>query len=147
MAALKQARLTAFSVPLALLLGAWGSQYIGGLYPCEICMWQRWAHEAAIAFAAASFIIPKRSLIALAGVAILVSGGIGGWHAGIEYGWWPGLPKCSQLGGGSITEIMAAPLIRCDIAQWTLGHLSLAGFNAILSIIGGLAVFKRLTAR
>jgi disulfide bond formation protein DsbB len=142
--ALKQARWTALAVPTTLMLGALGSQYIGGLYPCEMCMWQRWAHEAAIAFAALSFLIPKRSLIALAGVAILVSGGIGAWHAGIEYGWWPGLTQCTQMGGGSIAEIMNTPLIRCDVAQWTLGPISLAGFNAIFSTLGVLALFKKL---
>jgi disulfide bond formation protein DsbB len=139
-----KARGLAFAFPLALMLGAWGSQYIGGLVPCEMCMWQRWAHESAIGLAALSFLLPKRGLVALAALAILVSGGIGFWHAGIEYGWWEGLTQCSRLGGGSLAEIMSTPLVRCDQAQWTLGPISLAGFNGIFSTLGGLAVLRLL---
>src|SRR5581483_3749882 len=29
---------------LALVLGALGFQYIGGVQPCEMCQWQRWPH-------------------------------------------------------------------------------------------------------
>ncbi len=139
-----KARGLALAVPLALMLGAWGSQYIGGLVPCEMCMWQRWAHESGMGLAALSFMLPKRWLIGLAALAILVSGGIGFWHAGIEYGWWEGLTHCSRMGGGSLAEIMNTPLVRCDQAQWTLGPISLAGFNGIFSTLGGLAVLRLL---
>jgi disulfide bond formation protein DsbB len=139
-----KARGLALAVPLALMLGAWGSQYIGGLVPCEMCMWQRWAHESAIGLVALAFILPQRWLVALAALAILVSGGIGFWHAGIEYGWWEGLTQCSRMGGGSLVEIMNTPLVRCDQAQWTLGPVSLAGFNGIFSTLSGLAVLRLL---
>ncbi len=49
------ARLIALLLPVALLGGALGSQYLGGLAPCEMCYWQRWPHGAAIALAALAF--------------------------------------------------------------------------------------------
>ena len=80
-----KARGLALAVPLALMIGAWGSQYIGGLSPCEMCIWQRWPHLAAIAIAVLAFALPRREIVALAAIAILVSGAIGAFHAGVEY--------------------------------------------------------------
>ena len=52
------ARLAALLLPLALLGGALGSQYLGGLHPCEMCYWQRWPHAGAILLAAVAFTAP-----------------------------------------------------------------------------------------
>ena len=60
-AGLAGAKLLAFAVPAALLAGAYGSQHIGGLAPCEMCYWQRWAHWTALAFAAAAFAAGQHS--------------------------------------------------------------------------------------
>ena len=123
------------------MAGALGSQHIGGLYPCEMCYWQRWPHEAAIALSILAFFLrpPARIiLVALATVAILTSGAIGGFHAGVEYHWWQGITTCTAPSGGTLADIMSAPLVRCDAAQWTLLGVSLAGFNAIISIAAGL---------
>ena len=49
---LRLARALALLLPAALLAGAWGSQLLGGLYPCEMCHWQRWPHYAALVPAA-----------------------------------------------------------------------------------------------
>ena len=130
------------------MAGALGSQYIGGLYPCEMCYWQRWPHDAAIGLAILAFFVkpPARTiLVVLAAVAILISGGIGVFHAGVEYRWWEGLTTCSNTAqGGSLADIMNAPLVRCDVPQWTLGGISLAGFNALFSILGGLTILAML---
>jgi disulfide bond formation protein DsbB len=145
---LSRANLLALAVPSLLMAGALGSQYIGGLYPCDMCHWQRWPHDAAIGLAIlALFLKPpvRTTLIALAAIAILISGGIGVFHAGVEYGWWQGLTTCTNTAqSGSLADIMAAPLVRCDVPQWTLFGISLAGFNAIFSIAGGLGVFALL---
>ncbi|MEP9401435.1 disulfide bond formation protein B [Sphingomonas sp. VNH70] len=149
------ARLIAFMLPLVLLAGAWGSQLLGGLYPCEMCHWQRWPHYAALALAALSFVAPrtsaKRALVILAGVAILVSGLIGVFHAGVEYHWWQGVTACTNTlkatGGDLLAAIVAQPVIRCDVAQWSFLGISLAGFNAIFSIAGALAVLILATRR
>ena len=102
------------------MAGALGSQYLGGLYPCEMCYWQRWPHYAAIAIALVAFIVkpPMRNvLVALAALAVLTSGAIGVYHAGVEYHWWAG-PPCSANGAGmTLEQIMRAPLIRCDAPQ------------------------------
>jgi disulfide bond formation protein DsbB len=150
MTSLQQARLLAFFVPAALLAGAYGSQYLGGLYPCEMCWWQRWPHFAAVAFAAISFAMKGapdkgRSFVWLAALAILVSGGIGFYHAGVEYGIFEGLTQCTaNSSGGSakdiLAEVMNKPLIRCDEVQWSWLGISLAGWNAILSIGFGLLI-------
>jgi disulfide bond formation protein DsbB len=143
-----KARALALIIPGALMAGALGSQYIGGLVPCEMCVWQRWPHYTAIGLAALAFVVPQRALVWLAALAILVSGGIGVFHAGVEYKWWEGLTQCSVLpGGGSgdiLADIMKTPMIRCDEAQWSLFGISLAGYNAIISIIGATLITRLL---
>jgi len=152
------ARLLALLVPGLLMAGALGSQFIGGLVPCEMCHWQRWPHYTAIVLAVLAFVVPMRGarqvLVALAALAILTSGGIGVFHAGVEYHWWQGITPCASAvteSGGSadqmLARIMAAPIVRCDAPQWTLFGISLAGFNAIFSIAGGLAVLALLSRR
>src|SRR3954453_94420 len=83
------ARLIALLLPLALLAGAFGSQYLGGLNPCEMCWWQRYPHMAAVVIAALAFTAPAnaprtRALTLLAAAAIAISGAIGVYHAGVE---------------------------------------------------------------
>jgi disulfide bond formation protein DsbB len=148
---LSLARWIALLVPLALIGGALGSQYLGGLVPCEMCMWQRYPHYAAIVVALLAFVVPAgvvRTLcILFAAVLVAVSGAIGVFHAGVEYHWWRGITACTA-GFGHVTssadmlaKIMNTPVIRCDAAQWTLFGISLAGFNAIFSLAGAVAVF------
>ena len=144
-----KARLLALVVPSALMLGALASQYIGGLHPCEMCYWQRWPHDAAIVLALFAFgtRVNKAShvLVALAALAIMVSGGIGVFHAGVEYGWWEGITTCSTTAAGvSLEDIMRAPVVRCDVPQWTLLGISLAGFNAIISLGAGAVILGLL---
>ena len=145
------ARLLSFAVPAALLAGAYGSQYIGGLAPCEMCFWQRWAHWGALAFAILSFAgagrLPDRgrSFVWLAALAILTSGAIGAYHAGVEAGVFEGFTQCTAAGSTAtgddlLAEIMARPLVRCDEVQWELLGISMAGWNAILSLATALVI-------
>jgi disulfide bond formation protein DsbB len=145
---LELARLIALLVPMGLLGGALGSQYLGGLHPCEMCYWQRWPHAAAILLAAGAFALPARSrlLTALAALAIAVSGAIGVFHAGVELGWWEGLTRCTVGGALSLDELMNVPLVRCDQVQWSLLGISMAGWNAIISL-GSAAAIGLLLAR
>jgi disulfide bond formation protein DsbB len=144
-----QARLAALLLPTALMAGALGSQYIGHLFPCEMCHWQRWPHYAAIVLALLASLVPERPLgrvlLGLAIAAILTSGAIGVFHAGVEYRWWHGITRCSAPASGHsnadiLAQIMATPMIQCDVPQWTLFGISLAGFNALFSILGGLGI-------
>jgi disulfide bond formation protein DsbB len=142
---LSRARLIAILLPNALLWGAIGSQVFGGLVPCEMCMWQRWPHVAAIVLALIAIALrgnpsASRAFTLLAALAILVSGGLGVYHAGVEYHWWTGPTRCTGNHFTSIADLMKAPVVMCDVPQWKLGGISLAGFNAIFSIVGGLIV-------
>lgn len=143
------ARGLALLVPLVLLGGAYISQYGFGLYPCEMCWWQRYAHFAALPFAVMAFAVPRlsKALVMLAALAIATSAAIGLFHAGIEYHWWQGFTECTSYvakGGDPLDAIFNAPLIRCDAAQWTLLGISLAGFNFLISGAGALAIFVLL---
>ena len=142
--------LLALVIPVALYGGALISQYGFGLYPCEMCYWQRWPHQAAILLAALALVLRDnraalRALTLLAAIAILVSGAIGAYHAGVEYGFWPG-PACSAAATGPVTidDLMAGPVIACDKPQWTIAGISLAGFNALFSFAGGIAILALL---
>jgi disulfide bond formation protein DsbB len=145
----KLAQRIAIGVPALLLGGAYLSQYGFGLFPCEMCWWQRYAHFAALALALVSTLAaPKRLWIGLAGLAILGAGLLGAYHAGVEYKWWEGLTTCSSTSAGnSLEDILNAPLIRCDEPQWTLFGISLAGFNFLFSTAGAIAVFSLLARR
>ena len=152
MTALQKARALALLIPAALLAGAWGFQLIGHLYPCEMCHWQRWPHYAALPIALLAFVpgMPQRPLVALAAIAIAVSGAIGVAHAGVEYHWWQGFTPCTSTfsaGGDTLSAIMNAPVVRCDAPQWTFAGISLAGFNAIVSLGGALVILVLLTRR
>lgn len=144
------ARVLALAIPSTLLGGALLSQYVGGLHPCEMCYWQRWPHGAAIVLAGLALLFRAGSrnatlLTILAAVAIAVSGAIGVFHAGVEYGWWEGLTTCTASGGLSLDELMNVPLVRCDEVQWSLAGISMAGFNAIFSLGGAALVLLLLT--
>jgi len=140
------AQLLAIAVPALLLGGAYLSQYAFGLVPCEMCWWQRYAHFAALALALISTVVPpKRLWVLLAGIAILVAGLLGAYHAGVEYHWWEGATTCSSTTGGhSLEDIMNAPLVRCDEAQWTLFGISLAGFNFLISTAAAIVILVLL---
>jgi disulfide bond formation protein DsbB len=143
------AHVLAIAVPALLLGGAYVSQYGFGLYPCEMCWWQRWPHFAAVGFALLAFVAPpQRFWTGLAAIAILVSGGIGLFHAGVEYGWWEGITSCAATvtsgGGSALDNIMNAPLTRCDEPAWTLFGISLAGYNFLTSTAAGIAILALL---
>jgi disulfide bond formation protein DsbB len=140
------ARLLALLLPIALLGGAMGSQYIGGLHPCEMCYWQRWPHAAAILLAALAFTAPAQSnrsrmLTLLAAAAIAISGAIGVYHAGVELGIFEGVTTCTASGAMTLDQIMNVPLVRCDEVQWAFLGISMAGWNAILSLGGAALIF------
>lgn len=144
------ARVLAFLLPLGLLGGALGSQYLGGLHPCEMCYWQRWPHAAAILLAGFAFTAQietarARVFTLLAGAAIAVSGAIGVYHAGVELGIFEGFTTCTTTARAATTEellnqLMQVPLVRCDQVQWSFLGISMAGWNAILSLSGAAVI-------
>jgi disulfide bond formation protein DsbB len=129
---------------LAMMLGAWGFQYLGGMAPCKLCYWQRYPHMAAILIGAAALFVPVvrlGGLAVLGGLASLSTGVIGFYHAGVEWGFWPGPSTCTSgpIAGLSAQDlmdrIMAAPLVRCDDIPWQMLGLSMAGWNGTISLV------------
>lgn len=143
----------------ALLAGAFLFQW-AGYAPCRMCIWQRWPHVAAAGLAVLLIgnwrFLPapvRAGTAALGALAALGAAGLGVFHMGVERGWWPGPASCAGAGtdltglaGGDLLDFSAAPaLVRCDEVAWSLGGLSMAGWNALLSL--GLAALWLMAAR
>jgi disulfide bond formation protein DsbB len=124
-----------------LLGGAFAFQYIGGLAPCALCLWQRWPHAAAILIGVVALATGWRGLLWLGALAALTTAGIGVFHVGVEQLWWEGLATCTA---GSISGISTADLlnptadvaapVRCDEIPWAMLGISMAGWNVIVSL-------------
>ena len=147
-AALRRAHLLLLLGPAGLLGGAFAFQHVGGLYPCEMCVWQRWPHAVALVIASLALFTPagfRRALLGLAALAVAVGAGIGVFHAGVEQKWWKGPPSCSatDLGSGDfLSNVLAAPVVQCDQIAWSLAGISMAGYNAIFSgLIAGASLW------
>ena len=133
--------LIAGGISTTLLVSALLFQYVGGLTPCSLCVWQRWPHLAVIVIASIGLrgIMP-RSRLWLIVIAGSTSAGLGGYHAGIEYGLWAGPAGCTAnlgLDGDIKTltqQLLVTPLVRCDEAPWSFFGLSMAGWNALISL-------------
>ncbi len=124
----------------ALMLGALGFQYIGGMAPCKLCIWQRYPHVIAIMIGLLAFWLPGRILPFFGALAALTTGVIGLYHTGVERDWWQGPTSCTSSGTSGLStnelldQIMNAPLIRCDEVPWEMFSLSMASWNAIASL-------------
>jgi len=131
---------------LAILLGAFAFQYLGGLAPCQLCLWQRWPHAAAILIGALALFLTRgllrRILPLLGALAALATAAIGAFHVGVEQKWWQGLASCTA---GSISglstddllnpDITVGAVVRCDEIAWQMFGLSMAGWNVVLSAL------------
>lgn len=120
---------------------AFGSQHVGGLQPCELCVLQRWPWGAAILFAFLAVIVARarRAFLALAGLSVAVSAGIAGFHVGVEQGWWEGLSGCSAGATPQTLEelralVSKAPVVRCTDIPWQALGLSMAGWNFVAAL-------------
>jgi disulfide bond formation protein DsbB len=122
----------------ALLGGAYFFELVLGMAPCELCLWQRWPHAAAVVLGLVALAWPA-AIVMLAGAASAAATGlIGVYHTGVERGWWPGPSACSgavdlsRLSAEEMLDrIMAAPVVRCDEVAWQMLGLSMASWNAI----------------
>lgn len=134
-----------------MLAGAFGFQYIGGMAPCKLCLWQRWPHGAAVLIGLLAMALPLRVWSYLGALAALATAGIGFYHAGVELTWWEGPTSCTSgsIAGLSVDDlmkqIMSAPVVRCDEIPWSLAGISMAGWNGIISL--GLAMVWLLSTR
>ena len=123
-----------------LLLGALGFQYLADLPPCKMCYWQRYPHATAVLFGFGFLILKHRPFLWLGAASTLATAAIGIYHAGVERGVWQGPTTCTSgpIDGLStealLAQIMTAPMVRCDDVAWELFGLSMAGWNAVLSL-------------
>jgi disulfide bond formation protein DsbB len=139
MQGMRQAPLLLFALSGSLLIGALLFQYVGGMAPCEMCYWQRWAHLAVLGLSALALLLGNRALAWLAVLAMLVSAGLGLFHAGVEQKWWEGITACTapisagMSSADMLDSLMNAPLVRCDSIPWSFLGVSMAGWNALIS--------------
>ena len=146
MPALAIAAAIGFVVSLVTILGAWGFELIGGYVPCPLCLTQRIPYYVAVPVAlfAVATARPRpaigRMLLGLFGLVMLVSTGLGAYHAGVEWGFWPGPSSCAVSGTETLSVedlqagIAEARVVPCDAVQWRFAGLSFAGWNALISL-------------
>ncbi len=124
---------------LCLAIALW-FQHVAGLEPCPLCLDQRWAHGAAIGVAAVSvvFMAPRRAAIMLAALALTFLAGtaIAAWHVMVEWH-WVASPGCStpEFGDMSVDSFLSMDVVRCDEIAWSMAGVSMAGWNAIVSLM------------
>lgn len=138
-----------------LLAGAWISQYGFGYLPCQMCYWQRHVHKAVVVVALLALLMVKmglplsRALSLLLVLLLIGSAGLAFYHAGVEFKWWEG-PKGCAVGDVSLPDFTDddpfAQLDQkfkppaCSEAVWVFLGLSMAMWNAIVSLLGAIIV-------
>lgn len=144
-----------------LLAAAHAFETFGGYAPCGLCLRQREVYWAALALAAAGWLLVRTKRLAPEVLALLLAAVFGAglvvaaFHAGVEWKWWPGPTTCSGGGVGPVSlddlsGLLAGGRVRppaCDEAAWRLFGVSMAGYNAAISlglaIAGSIAAFAR----
>ena len=126
-------------IALALILGALGFQYIAHFPPCEMCHWQRWPLIAAAILGILGPFVIKGDTRWLAFVTVLlvaISGAIGFYQAGVEWHFFPGPEACTGTFHpfNGLNDLNKPGEVRCDVAAWRLFGISLAGYNAAISL-------------
>ncbi|MSO89865.1 MAG: disulfide bond formation protein B [Rhodospirillaceae bacterium] len=145
MVAIRRLPVLIFIASAATLAGAFAFQYIGGLQPCILCLYQRYPHGIAMALLVAALALGTdgragRALLFLCGAVFLVGASIAVYHVGVEQHWWLGTASCGTTASpsASIAELrarlLATPVVRCDEAAWSLFGISMAGYNGLISL-------------
>jgi disulfide bond formation protein DsbB len=121
------------------------SQYVGGLQPCELCLYERWPYYAAIVATTIALLSggdrAMRAVVSLCALLFAASTALAFYHVGVEQHWFAGPSACtgSVAGATSIEALKAQLLARqpvsCDAPSWTLFGVSLAGLNVIASAL------------
>lgn len=137
----------ALFVAAGVIVAALGFQYIGGYAPCPLCLMQRYAYYASIPllFVAMAFAQERpglaTALFIVVALAFLGNAGLGGYHAGVEWKFWPGPDTCGTVqaiptsAADLLNEATSQKIIRCDEAAWRFAGLSFAGWNVLVSLL------------
>lgn len=155
---------TLLLLTIAVILAALAFEHIGGYAPCPLCLQQRYAYYAGIPLLFAALVLltadrPRVAavLFALVALAFLANAGLGAYHAGAEWKFWPGPDTCaapsgriSLRAGDLLKPNTQMSVVRCDEAAWRMLGLSFAGWNVLISLLvtyGALAVARQSWAR
>ncbi len=134
------------AIAVIALAGVLVGQYGFGLQPCELCLLQRLPYGAVVVVALAMLALPTSARLrglatGLVAVAFVIGTGLASYHVGVENHWWASA-VCHASGSLKISPAdLAAALTQrappppCDQVQWTLFGITLAGYNAVLSLI------------
>ena len=145
---------------VAALAGAFFAQYVMGLEPCPLCLYQRFPYAATLVLGALALASKGRwplLAIALAGAVFAGEAALAFYHVGVERHWWAGLDACAQAGAtpGTVDELRTLlleepPPPPCDQVPWSLFGLSMAGYNmlyagvmAAISLAGPAALHRK----
>ncbi|MFN3546813.1 MAG: disulfide bond formation protein B [Mesorhizobium sp.] len=135
-------------------------EHVGGYIPCKLCLEQRLPYyigaPVMLAAVLASTLrlpgIVTRGLILVG--ALLMTWGLwmGVYHSGVEWGWWAGPTDCGVVAGapagGSLLDSLNTVIPpSCDEAALRILGLSLAGWNAIASLVLAAIAYRGAFAR
>ena len=133
-------------VAFATIAGAWIFEAAGYL-PCELCLKQRWAYYGGVPLACLTTLAAWRGPRWLAGAGLILlallflgSAVFGAYHAGVEWGFWQGPTDCTgNLSKASsmddfMRQLNTVKVVRCDAVAIRILGLSLAGWNAVISL-------------
>ena len=143
------AALAILVIALATIAGAWFFQLVLDIQPCPMCLEQRYAYYAIIPLSALVAVSSRRGSprgVLLLGLVLLwlialANAAYGAYHAGVEWKFWPGPSSCTgnptlNLGGGSLLDQLdKVKVVPCDVVQWRFLGISLAGYNALISLL------------
>lgn len=130
----------ALAVSLLALAGAYGAEYLYGVKPCSLCLYQRYAYMAIALIALIGLILNSRTFLLLSALGFLAGGGIAFYQVGVERHIFP-LPSICQSSPatGSIEELKSQllhkALIPCDQITWEFLGISMAGYNGVFSLL------------
>ncbi len=131
-----------------LLVAAFAFQYLGGLAPCPLCVYQRWAHAGIVLVSVPAIILHRGRfaplLAVLPGIACLVSAGIAGYHVGVEEALITTGTCDPDIGSATtIAELLEQldSAVPCGRVPWSMFGISMAGYNSIISLILALFAF------
>lgn len=157
----KTASAVVFVVAAVTIAAALAFEHMGGYAPCPLCLQQRYAYYFAVPASAAGFFFAQgatlkwaRILLILIAIAFVVNAGLGIYHSGVEWKWWPGPDTCGtetaiEWGEGGLAEQLDdVRVIACDEAPWRFLGLSFAGWNAVISaFLAGVAAWGAVQRR
>ena len=137
-----------FAISTGALISALMFEYLGGLLPCILCLYQRVIYVVALVLSGMIFFLSgamgtraASSAIGLSALIFLSGASVSGFHVGVEQGWWSGTQTCGTTIDPNLplaelkARLLAQPMVRCDEVPWSLFGISMAGYNFLASLI------------